>query len=38
MPSIIVEMDRVIIEGVEIKRPVRICRSAWLQYWGPNRP
>lgn len=33
-----VEMDRVVIEGIVIARPVRISRSAWMSYWERVAP
>ncbi len=32
-PIIIVQLDRVIIDGEVFLRPILISRSEWMQYW-----
>jgi len=31
--NIEVEMDRVVVENQEVKRPARITRSDWMAFW-----
>jgi len=33
MPNVIVDYDKITIEGVVIQRPARISPSDWLAYW-----
>ena len=37
MLTILIDIDAVTIEGVVIKRPDRIARSAWLAFWEQVR-
>jgi hypothetical protein len=33
MPNIIIDRDKVIIEGIVVYRPSRIAPSQWLRFW-----
>jgi hypothetical protein len=33
MPEILVEMDRVVIEGQIVVRPDHMPRSEWMRFW-----
>jgi hypothetical protein len=37
-PSVVVDRNYVLIEGVRVDRPSRIAISQWLNYWGYSRP
>ena len=33
-PRIVIDKDTVVIEGVEVKRPLTMSPSQWKSYWG----
>jgi len=33
MPNVLIDYDKITIEGTVIKRPARIAPSDWLAFW-----